>query len=413
MISRALAKSKLNGLELGARITLISAGKMAAPMAEVFLENWRGEIRDGLVAAPVGELSDRRLQFFRVGHPVPTKESVNAGQYALDLARDRQASDVLVLLLSGGASASLSVPAEGVTLETKIQATRALLRGGVSIDDINCVRKHLSRIKGGWLAASTAAKTFTFAVSDVVGPVEDDPAVIGSGPTTGDATSFEDALRIVNRVEVRPHFPLSAREVLERGRDGYVAETPKPGDSRLSRSSVEIVGSRRDLVKAAASKAMNLGFDTTIIDRPVIGEARLTAPSHLTRVVEAASKLGRPACVMSTGETTVTVEGKGRGGRNQEFGLALVDPLAVLNEDVVVASVATDGVDGPTEAAGAIVDGTTLARSRELDLGTPRSYLDKNDSFTFFQALGDILITGPTDTNVGDLQVFILPGSSC
>lgn len=413
MISRALAKSKLHGLDPGARVTLISAGKMAAPMTEVFLENWRGEIRGGLVAAPVGELLDRRLQFFRVGHPVPTQESVNAGQRALELARDKGPSGVLVLLLSGGASASLSVPAEGVTLESKIQATTALLRGGVSIHDINCVRKHLSRIKGGWLAASTAAKTLTFAVSDVVGPVEDDPAVIGSGPTTGDPTYFEDALRIVNRTEVRPHFPLSAREVLERGRDGYVAETPKPGDPRLSSSSVEIVGSRHDLVGAAASKAMNLGFDTAIIGRPVIGEARQTAPSHLKRVVEAASKLARPACVMSTGETTVTVEGRGRGGRNQEFGLALVDPLAVLNEDVVVASVATDGVDGPTEAAGAIVDGTTLARSRELDLGTPRSYLDRNDSFTFFQALGDILITGPTDTNVGDLQVFILPGSSC
>ena len=413
MMSRVLAKSKLHGLDSGAKVTLISAGKMAAPMTEVFLENWRGEIRDGLVAAPVGELSDRRLRFFRVGHPVPTLESVNAGQRALEIARDMGPSDVLILLLSGGASASLSVPAEGVTLESKTQASRALLRGGVSIHDINCVRKHLSRIKGGWLAASTAAKTLTFAVSDVVGPIEDDPAVIGSGPTTGDPTYFEDALRIVNRPAVRPHFPLSAREVLKRGRDGYLAETPKPGDPRLSSSSVEIVGNRQDVVRTAASKAMTLGFDTTVIDRPVTGEARQTAPFHLKRVIEAAAKLGRPACVMSTGETTVTVTGKGRGGRNQEFGLALVAPLAVLNEYVVVGSVATDGVDGPTESAGAIVDGTTLARSRELDLGTPKSYLDRNDSFTFFQALGDTVITGPTDTNVGDLQVFILLGSSC
>ena len=412
-MSRVLAKSKLHGLDSGAKVTLISAGKMAAPMTEVFLENWRGEIRDGLVAAPVGELSDRRLRFFRVGHPVPTLESVNAGQRALEIARDMGPSDVLILLLSGGASASLSVPAEGVTLESKTQASRALLRGGVSIHDINCVRKHLSRIKGGWLAASTAAKTLTFAVSDVVGPIEDDPAVIGSGPTTGDPTYFEDALRIVNRPAVRPHFPLSAREVLKRGRDGYLAETPKPGDPRLSSSSVEIVGNRQDVVRTAASKAMTLGFDTTVIDRPVTGEARQTAPFHLKRVIEAAAKLGRPACVMSTGETTVTVTGKGRGGRNQEFGLALVAPLAVLNEYVVVGSVATDGVDGPTESAGAIVDGTTLARSRELDLGTPKSYLDRNDSFTFFQALGDTVITGPTDTNVGDLQVFILLGSSC
>ncbi len=413
MMSRVLTKSELFGLESGTKVTLISAGKMAVPMTEVFLEKWNGDIQGGLVAAPVGELQDRRLPFLRVGHPVPTQESVDAGQRALELARKVDPSGVLILLLSGGASASLSVPAEGVTLETKIQATKALLRGGVSIHDINCVRKHLSRIKGGWLAASARGRTLTFAVSDVVGPIEDDPAVIGSGPTTGDPTSFDDALRIVDRAEVRDHFPFSAREVLQRGRAGDLVETPKPGDPRLTGSAVEIVGSRRDAVRAAAVKASNLGLDTIVIDRPVIGEAREIAPLHLKHVVEVASKLRRPACVMSTGETTVTVKGSGRGGRNQEFGLALVDPLSVLNEDVVVASVATDGVDGPTEAAGVIVSGTTLARSRELELGTPRSYLDRNDSLTFFQALGDLVITGPTDTNVGDLQVFILMGSSC
>ena len=413
MMSRVLTKSKLSRLDSEARVTLISAGKMAVPMTEVFLGEWAGNIQGGLVAAPVGELHDRRLPFFRVGHPIPTRESVNAGQRALELARDVRPSGVLILLLSGGASTSLSVPVEGVTLESKVQATKALLRGGVSIHDINCVRKHLSRIKGGWLAASTAGRTLTLAVSDVVGPIEDDPAVIGSGPTTGDPTYFEDALQIVDRAAVKPYFPLSVREVLQRGRDGHLMETPKPGDPRLSSSSVEIVGSRQDAVRAAAAKASNLGFDTMIVDRPVIGEARKVAPVHLNRVVEAASKLKRPACVMSTGETTVTVTGSGRGGRNQEFGLALVDPLSVFNEDVVVASVATDGVDGPTEAAGAIVDGTTLARSQELELGTPRSYLDRNDSLTFFRALGDLVITGPTETNVGDLQVFMFMGSSC
>ena len=412
-MARALVETEVGGLIAHQPVTLVSAGKVAVPMAATFLERWHGELRGGVVAATVGQCPDARLEFFRVGHPVPTTASVDAGRRALEVARSLSSSDTLVVLLSGGASAALAAPVEGVTLQDKVRATEALLRGGVAIAGINCVRKHLSAIKGGWLAAATAARVVTLAISDVVGPVADDPAVIGSGPTTSDPTHFDDALRVVDGPLVRPHFPAAARTALELGCRGERAETPKAGDTRLATSSVHVIGSRRDAIQAAESQAMASGCDVRVIDAPVVGEARAVAQVYIDRVVEMVSGLGRPACIVSAGETTVEVTGTGRGGRNQEFGLSLVNRLSEMEEDVILASVGTDGVDGPTDAAGCVVDRTTRRRAAAQGVGAPGGYLVRNDAYAFFEAIGDLVITGPTDTNVGDLQVVLLPGDRC
>jgi len=412
-VARALADTDISAVIGNQPLTIVAAGKLAVPMTATFCEHWSGELRGGVVAAPVGAYSNDRLDFFSVGHPFPTQASTDAARRALEVAASIGQSDTLLVLLSGGASASFAAPVDGVTLRDKVAATEALLRGGVAIDGINCVRKHLSLIKGGWLTAVTPGRVVTLAVSDVVGPVTDDPAVIGSGPTTADSTSFEDALHIADRPMVRPHFPPAARKILELGRRGARPETPKPGDLRLVRSSVHIIGSRRDAVRAAATQATVLGFDVGVIDDPVVGEARQAACFHLERVVEVASGLRRPACVVSSGETTVEVTGPGLGGRNQEFGLALVDRVSEMEEDVILASVGTDGVDGPTGAAGAVVDRTTRRRAVAKGLGAPATYLDRNDAYAFFDGLGDLVVTGPTETNVGDLQVVLLPENRC
>ena len=392
----------------GRAVTLVAAGKAAVPMVEGFLSSWADDVRGGVVASPVGAGSDERLDFFEVGHPVPTPSSVAAGTRVLEQVCSLGSDDVLLVLLSGGASASMAVPAPGLTLEEKVQATNALLRGGVPIDGVNCVRKHLSGIKGGRLAATSPATVVTLAISDVVGPVPDDPAVIGSGPTVGDPTTFADAMAVIARPSVRSAFPTSARQVLQRGCQGEIPETPKPGSPSLSRSVFEVIGSRTHAVRAAAHVAAELGYTVAIIDTPVVGTARDAAKAHHQEVLRLAMDLSRPACVLSAGETTVEVTGSGRGGRNQEFGLAVVESLASSPWQMVMASVGTDGIDGPTDAAGAVVDRTTLRRGQEHGLGAPRAYLDNNDSHTYFEALGDLISTGPTNTNIGDIQVALI-----
>ena len=383
-------------------------------MTSAFLEASRWATPRGVVAATVGAALDERFDFFRAGHPVPTDASVQAGRRALDVATSVAPDGLLLVLLSGGASAALAVPVDGLTLDDKVAATRALLRTGVPIDGINCVRKHLSAIKGGQLAAATRGTVVTLAISDVVGPVEDDPTVIGSGPTVADQTTFADALRVVQEPGIREVFPASARHVLDEGVAGARPDTPSPGDGSLERSTITVIGSRVHAMRAAAATARDLGYRTEIVDEPVVGEARQVAPCFLDRVRRILVQRRGPVCVVSSGETTVNVRGTGRGGRNQELALACVEGLAEMRVDeqtgdeLVVASVGTDGVDGPTDAAGAVVDRTTLTRSRARGMSDPTWYLDRNDSYTFFDALGDLIRTGPSDTNVGDLQVVLV-----
>jgi hydroxypyruvate reductase len=408
-------------------VLLIAAGKAADAMVRGFRAAG-GSIARGLMATTHVYERDQdagkdagEMRLFLAGHPVPTPESEAAGLLALELVRSADTADrPIVVLLSGGASALLVAPAEGLTLAEKMLTTRVLLGAGAAIHELNTVRKHLSSIKGGQLAVAAAEASpaggdagrvrpvHTFALSDVISPVEDDPGVIGSGPTSPDATSFGDALATLTRLGVRDSVPIGALRVLEKGAAGRRPETPKPGDPRLAPARFTLIGSRRDAMAAARVEAERRGIQTVVIDESVAGEARDAAPHLLATALARVSEQTRPCCVISSGETTVRVTGTGTGGRNQEFALALVEPLSALRSaDVAAASVGTDGIDGPTDAAGAIVDSTTLARAAEKGLVSPRVFLANNDAYHFFEPLGDLLRIGHTDTNVCDLQLFL------
>ena len=355
----------------------------------------------GIVISPVPADMPSPFEALAGGHPLPTVDSERAGRRAIEFAESVRAEETLLVLLSGGASALMTVPADGITLDDKRRTTERLLRGGADIHALNAVRKHLSAVKGGWLAARTPARCVTFAVSDVVG---DDLGVIASGPTVADATTFFDALGILKQFGGAAAYPSAVVRRLEAGVRGQLPETPKPNDARLSRSSAAVIGGRRHAMEGAAAAAADRGYHVVEIAEPVVGESRAAAVLHFRAAAARAAAVARPACVISSGETTVHVRGHGRGGRNQEFALALAE--AVSLRGVVAASVGTDGIDGPTDAAGAIVDSSTVDRARAAGLDAA-AYLHDNDAYAFFETLGDLIRTGPTDTNVGDLQVFL------
>ena len=361
-----------------------------------------------MIACPERGPAVGDLERFQVGHPLPNDASLAAGRRALELAATLDDESVLVLLLSGGASAGLAAPLDGVTLADKAGTTDALLKGGIAIDGLNCVRKHLSAIKGGRLAAAAAGRVVTLAISDVVDPVPDDPAVIGSGPTTADPTTFAEALAVCRAVGGAATVPAAALATLDRGARGELEESPKPGDPRINAAAFHLIGGRLDAVDGAAREARRLGFTVEVLDEPVTGEAKVAAVEYVKAVARLAYDQPRPFCVLAAGETTVRVKGRGRGGRNQEFALAAAFMLVRRFPEAVIASVGTDGTDGPTDAAGAVVDTTSPLRAVEHGLHRPEHYLAANDSYAFFDALGDLVRTGPTDTNVGDLQVALI-----
>jgi glycerate 2-kinase len=383
---------------------LVAAGKAAPPMASAVARLAGKRLRGGLVVSPASSGVAPGLEVFQGGHPVPTTGSEAAGRRALAVAQQVGADEALLVLLSGGASALMAVPAIGLTLEDKRQTTEILLRAGADIGALNTVRKHLSAVKGGWLAAAAPAGCRTLAVSDVVG---DDPSVIGSGPTVADASTFEDALDALNRFGGAGAYPVPVVACLRAGARGERPETPGPGDGRLARAETFVIGTRRDAMRGAAEEADRRGYGVLVLDDPILGEAREAARAHGARIEALAAASSRPLCVVSSGETTVRVTGSGRGGRNQEFALAASDPLRRL-APAAAASLGTDGIDGPTDAAGAIVDSETLDRARRAGLASPSDFLRDNNSYPFFDALDDLIRTGPTGTNVGDLQVFLL-----
>ena len=364
--------------------------------------------RRGLIASPQPVAPVGSLEPFLVGHPRPNEESVRAGRRALEFARGLGPGELLVVLLSGGASAGLAAPLDGLTLEDKGAAADALMAGGVAINGLNCVRKHLSSIKGGRLGVAAAGRSLTLAISDVVAPVPDDPAVIGSGPTTPDPTTYGDAIALCRSPAVQPRMPASVVALLDRGQRGELPETPSPGDARLAAATFQLVGSREDAVAGARREAERRGFTVATLGEPVIGEARTVGPRYVRAVARLAAGMPRPACVVSAGETTVRVVGPGRGGRNQELALAAAPELVPRFDAAVFASIGTDGIDGPTDAAGALADTTTVRRAAALGLGLPVNYLDTNDALAFFDPLGDLVRTGPTGTNVGDLQIVLI-----
>jgi hydroxypyruvate reductase len=388
-----------------APVWVIAAGKAAGGMAAAALDVLGPRVAGGLIVSPAPAIVQANLDAVAGEHPQPGPGSHDAGRRALGIAAAVPADAELVILISGGASSLLALPAEGLQLEDKRLATRVLLRAGADIYALNTVRKHLSRIKGGRLAAASAAPTETYVLSDVVG---DDLSVIASGPTVPDASTYVDALAIVDRFGGRDAYPPRVVEHLVAGARGQRPESPKPGDPRLARAVTTLVGGRHDAMRGAAIEARRRGYDIVVLDEPVVGDARTVGPELARRMLQVASASRRPACVVASGETTVRVTGHGLGGRNQELALSMADALAGIGAEAVFASAGTDGIDGPTDAAGAIVDAGTIARATETGMASADAYLDDNDSYRFFESLGDLIKTGPTGTNVGDLQVFLL-----
>jgi glycerate 2-kinase len=363
-----------------------------------------GLFRDGLVIGthsppPLPDV----LRWHQADHPVPGTASLDAGRAALAQAASVPPDGTLVVLVSGGASSLMAVPAADLGLHDKQVVTRELLRSGADIRALNTVRKHLSAVKGGRLAAACRGRTIAWLLSDVVG---DDPSVIGSGPTVPDPSTYAEALDVLDCYGGRGQYPPAVVAHLERGAAGDEDETPKPGAASLARAETSVIGSARLSLEGAADAARGLGYSVLVRPEPVVGEARLAAAEHLAWVEGILQRTPGRLCLLSCGETTVTVQGRGKGGRNQEFALAVAAGLGGGGRPLAIASLGTDGVDGPTDAAGAIVDRLTMARAEAAGLSAARA-LKENDSWTFFAALGDVIRTGPTDTNVGDIQVVL------
>jgi glycerate 2-kinase len=404
LIDRAVRDSDVGARLDGRSLRMIAVGKAAPFMAASFARIAGAQVRDGIAIGTHLPIDlPRPLEWIPSSHPLPDQRSVAAGRRALDVARDTRPDETLVVLLSGGASALMAVPAGTLTLEDKRTAVNALLNGGADITQLNTIRKHLSAVKGGRLAAAAAGPTVCFAISDVVG---DDLSVIGSGPTVPDPSTYRDAWNYVERLGVEEQLTPAARHYLRAGLEGKIEETPKPGDPRLERSVTRVIGGRFNAMQGAAESAGSLGYEVITIDEPVVGDARTMGPAVLNVARAMAEGKSRPLAVVASGETTVKVTGKGKGGRNQELALSVVKTLAGESGDVALASIGTDGIDGPTDAAGAYADATKLKRARKLALD-PDAYLADNNAYAFFQGLGDLIMTGPSTTNVGDIQVVL------
>ena len=389
-------------------VTIVAVGKAAPPMAAAAVAALGASVRGGLVVGPHDMPVPAPLVWLRGEHPEPGAGSEAAGRRALEVAASVPKDGHLLVLLSGGASSLMVAPAPGVSAADTRQTAAMLMRAGADIFALNTVRKHLSRVKGGWLAAAASSSVTTWAISDVIG---DDLSVIGSGPTVPDPSTFEDAHAVLTRFGGVAQYPRAVVAHLEAGLRGDALETPKPGDVRLARSTASVIGGRCDAMQGAEQEAQMRGYHTLVLDSPLQGEAREAGRRHVAHVLGAVARdkrLPRPLCVVSSGETTVTVRGPGRGGRNQELALAAAEVMAAFGVSAVLASAGTDGVDGPTDAAGALADSTTLARAAGAGVGRSGAFLDRNDSYSFFAATGDLIHTGPTGTNVGDLQVILL-----
>jgi hydroxypyruvate reductase len=399
---------KLYDLARFKNIYVIGAGKAGGPMARA-MEDILGErITDGLVCVKYGHLAElSRVQLIEAAHPVPDDKGMAAAEAILDLVSKAGEEDLVLCLLSGGGSALLPLPVEGLSLEDKQETTRTLLACGASIHEINALRKHMSRVKGGGLArAAYPATLVSLILSDVIG---DDLDVIASGPTVPDLSSFQDCMNILDRYRIRDMVPEKVQIFFQKGVEGEVPETPKTGDPVFDETETLIIGSNLACVLAAEEKAQDLGYNTVVLSTMIEGETKEVAGVHVAiakEVQRTGHPVSCPACVLSGGETTVTISGQGLGGRNQEFALAGAIALDGLGS-IVVLSAGTDGTDGPTDAAGAIADGQTVQRSHALGLN-PSDFLSNNDSYHFFQKLDDLIKTGPTNTNVMDLRILLI-----
>ncbi len=404
---RASGRAVTHDLRRG-RVFLLGVGKAAYPMTRAAWETVAPWVADCLVVTKDGYAGPTwpGCTVLQAGHPVPDARSLAAAQAAQALLHRAGPHDVVLVLLSGGGSALLTWPVPGVSLADLQTLTQALLASGATIHEINAVRKHLDRVKGGGLALWAApARVVTLALSDVLG---DDPSVIASGPTVADPSTFAEAWAVLARYGLTEALPPGVRAHLQAGLAGRVPETPKPGDPRLQNSAWFVVGSVRHAAEAAATAARQQGWHAGLLTTTLQGEAR-EAGRVLAAVLQEMARLDRPwprpGCALAGGETTVTLgPNPGRGGRNQELALAAVPLLAGL-PGVALVAFATDGTDGPTDAAGAVVTSQTLARARALGLD-PRAHLARHDAYAFFDQVGGLLRPGPTRTNVNDLVLL-------
>jgi glycerate 2-kinase len=389
------------------RIFVAGGGKAGSPMVTAIEEILGQRVTAGLVNVKHGHLPPeaaavRRVEIVEAGHPTPDEAGRRGAERMVEMLSELTEKDLVICVISGGGSALMTLPQPAISLADVQALTGELLRCGAIINEINAVRKHISRIKGGQLARLIhPAQVVSLILSDVVGNPLD---VIASGPTVPDTTTFAQAHGVLEKYDLLERVPTSIVEHLGAGVAGKIAETPKEGDAVFATVYNLIVGSNEIAAQAALNRAQELGFNTLLLSTYVEGEAREVA-KVLAAVAKEMAKSGqpipRPACLVVGGETTVTIMGEGKGGRNQEMALAAA--LAIEGwEDVMVVTLATDGTDGPTDAAGGVATGETLAWARELDLGS-EEYLANNDSYHFLEALGELIVTGPTNTNVNDL----------
>jgi len=390
------------------RILVVGAGKAGAPMARALEDLLGDRITDGVIVVKEGHgMQLGHVRIHEASHPVPDERGIKGAEEILSLVKDAGERDLVLCLISGGGSALLVAPAEGVTLEDKQEVTRLLLACGADIHEINTIRKHLSRAKGGGLARfAYPAAVVSLILSDVIG---DDLNVIASGPAVPDTSTFADTRQVLEKYDIWDRVPAAVQSRIDQGLKGDIEDTPKAGDAVFKRCFSKLVGTNIQALKAAGLRSEELGYRTLILSSTVEGEARevakvLTAIAREVR--DSGNPLSAPACILCGGETTVTIRGDGKGGRNQEFVLAsalVIDGGA----NVVVLAGGTDGNDGPTDAAGAIADGSTLVRARAKGLD-PLDFLRRNDSYHFFQPLEDLVITGPTRTNVMDVYMLLV-----
>lgn len=389
------------------RVVAVGAGKATAPMARAIELLLGSRLQGGLVIVKYGHaVPTKRIAVAEAGHPVPDRAGLTAARRLRALAASLSARDLLIVLLSGGASSLMPAPVPGLTLADKQRVTRQLLRSGASIGEINTVRKHLSNLKGGRLAESTRAAVLTLILSDVIG---DDLSAIASGPTAPDPTTYGEAIACLKRYRLWSSVPQPVRSHLERGRRGLFAETPKPRSRLFRRVHHQIIGNGQQALTALTRAAREAGLRTVLHAVALTGEAR-SAGIRFGRLAQdihsGRNPVARPCCIVAGGETTVTVRGGGQGGRAQEFAVAAATAIAGLPH-VWVAAIGTDGTDGPTDVAGALVSGETVARAQRLGVDLDEA-LARNDTYRALKALRAHIKTGPTGTNVNDLYLLFV-----
>mgnify|MGYP002008372123 CR=1 FL=1 len=390
------------------RIYVVGTGKAAAVMAQTVEEILGDRVSAGAVNVKYAHLAPaRRVHLTEAGHPIPDEAGVVGARKINGLLEKLSKRDLLLCLISGGGSALLPLPVDGVTLAEKQATTQLLLDCGATINELNTLRKHISQVKGGQLARLAApAQVISLILSDVIGDLLD---VIASGPTVPDSSTFADCHRIIERYRLQEQLPESVGVHLKAGLTGTVDDTPKPGDPLFNRVQNVLIATNNRSLLAAKEEAEQLGFNAMILSSSIDGETREVArlfPAITAEIRSSGNPVHAPACIICGGETTVHIRGKGKGGRNQEFTLAAAMGIEGL-KDVVVFSAGTDGTDGQTDAAGAIADGQTISRAQAQGLEA-EAYLNENDSYHFFKPLDDLIITGPTGTNVMDLRLLLV-----